>query len=92
MITYRFTEDYFPRKLLLNVRAKRWSERIVVRTVIAFEFPSAALPAMKFNEWTADEILSDFGIVDFQCIYQHAPDFQGLTMDNGVVMEAEKRK
>jgi len=86
-ITYRVDGNSSQRELFLNVRAKRWSERSVIRTIIKNEFPTAVLPVMKFNGWKADEVLGSFGIKEKKISYLHEPDFDGVTQRNGVVVK-----
>lgn len=88
VITYRLSNENFSRTLYLDLRAKRWSARTVVRTLIASEFPSAKLPAMKFKDWSADEVLASFGIYSYECVYQYMPDFHGTTLQNGIVLRS----
>jgi hypothetical protein len=90
VITYSLGPDAHPRELLLDVHAKRWSERKMLRTIIAYEFPSAALPGMKFRQWSADEVLRHFGICNYECSYRYAPGFQGNTNTSGIVLELKK--
>ena len=87
-ITYRMGGKTSLSEIFLDVRARRWSERIVVRVVIANEFPNASLPVMKFKGWKADEILNLFGISDFSCTYENLPTFTGITQKNGVVLKS----
>jgi hypothetical protein len=84
-ISYQITGSSSQRELLLNVRAKRWSERNVIRTVIKNEFPAAVLPPMKFKQWEAEKILESFGISNYQIRYLDLPTFQGVTEKSGIV-------
>jgi hypothetical protein len=88
VITYRLSNEKSFRTLYLDLRAKRWSARTVVRTLIASEFPSAKLPPMKFKDWSADEVLACFGIYGYECVYQYMPDFHGTTLQNGIVLRS----
>lgn len=86
VITYRLANENSSRTLYLDVRARRWSARTVVRTLIGREYPLAKLPAMRFKDWSADEVLARFGICSYECVYQYIPDFQGTTLQNGIVL------
>jgi hypothetical protein len=84
-ITYQIAGNASQRELFLNVRAKRWSERSVIRTVIKNEFPAAVLPPMKFKQWKAEIILESFGIINYQICYLDVATFDGVTQKSGIV-------
>lgn len=68
-LTYRVDPDPEPRELLLDVLARRWTSRAVVRTVIKYEFPNAPMPPMPAKAWSVDRVLNYVGIYDLACTY-----------------------
>jgi hypothetical protein len=79
-----------PRELSLNVRARRWTARVVVQTIIKHEFPDVTLPEMKKGAWTTDGILAEFGIGNLTCTYvnEEGPNWIGAITENGIVITA----
>jgi len=78
------------RELLLDVRARRWTARVVVQTVIKHEFPNTTLPEMKAGAWTTDDVLAEFGITNLTCTYvnEEGPNWTGAITENGIVITA----
>ena len=68
-LTYKLVGQHHPRELLLDVLARRWTARVIVQTVIMHEFPDSELPEMKAGQWTADDVLAQFGISSLECTY-----------------------
>lgn len=89
-LTYLMGVPAQPRELCLDVRARRWTARIVVQTVIRHELPDAPLPEMKMGAWTAEDVLAEFGITNLVCTYVNAegPNWIGAITENGIVITA----
>lgn len=87
-ITYRVGPNAQPRELQLDVRARRWSARAVVQTVIKHEFPDLPLPKMTAGNWKTELVLGYVGITDLTCTYvnQEELNWTGHVTENGIVI------